>query len=348
MRYIILLFIWILSFHVSFSQKKSYKIHTVAFYNLENLFDTINDPNKNDEASPMFEIKNDRTQIYHQKLKNLAKVISQIGTEKTNTLPTLLGVAEIENRAVLEDLIETEVLKKKNYGIIHYDAPDLRGIDVALLYNKDEFIPMHHLSYELKLWSDKGYRIHTRDQLVVSGYLENELIHILVNHWPSRRGGEKRSRPLREKAAFLNKKICDSVYKKHPKSKIIIMGDLNDNPTNSSLKEVLRTETNLKKVNDTILFNPYEILYKKGYSTLGYRDNIHLFDQIILNGKFISTNFESLSFYKANIFNPEYLTVQTGKYKGYPFRSFSYGTFTNGYSDHYPVYIYLLKKISEK
>lgn len=344
MRFITVISVCTLLCQVIFSQKKTYKIHTVAFYNLENLFDTINDPNKNDEASPMFEIKNNRTQVYTQKLKNLAKVISEIGIEKTNTSPSLLGVAEVENRAVLEDLIQTDILKKKNYGIIHYDAPDLRGIDVALLYHKNVFIPMHHLSYELKLWSDKGYRIYTRDQLVVSGYLENELIHILINHWPSRRGGEKRSRPLREKAAFLNKRICDSIYKKHPKSKIIIMGDLNDNPTNSSLKKVLQTETNLKKINDTLLFNPYEILYRKGYSTLGYRDNIHLFDQILVNGKFISTHFNSLSFYKANIFNPEYLSTQTGKYKGYPFRSFSYGTFTNGYSDHYPVYIYLIKK----
>jgi hypothetical protein len=344
MRFITVIFIWLVSLHVTFGQKKTYKIHTVAFYNLENLFDTINDPNKNDEASPMFEIKNNRGEIYTQKLKNIAKVISEIGHKKTNTLPTLLGVAEVENRAVLEDLIQTNSLKKKNYGIIHYEAPDLRGIDVALLYKKSEFIPMSHLSYELKLWSDKGYRIYTRDQLVVSGYLENELIHIIVNHWPSRRGGEKRSRPLREKAAFLNKKICDSIYKKYPKSKIVLMGDLNDNPTNSSLKKILQTETNLKKVNDTILFNPYEILYEKGYGTLGYRDNIHLFDQIILNGNCISTNYKSLSFYKANIFNPAYLTTQTGKYKGYPFRSFSYGTFTNGYSDHYPVYIYLIKR----
>ena len=344
MRFITVIFIWVLFSHVLFSQKKTYKIHTIAFYNLENLFDTINDPNKNDEASPMFKIKNNRTQVYKQKLKNLAKVISEIGTETVSNSPTLLGVSEVENRTVLEDLIQTDLLNNNNYQIIHYDAPDLRGIDVALLYNKNEFIPMRHLSYELKIWSDKGYRIHTRDQLVVSGYLENELIHIVVNHWPSRRGGEKRSRPLREKAAFLNKRICDSIYKKHPNSKIILMGDLNDNPTNSSLKKVLQSETNLKKVNDTILFNPYEILYEKGYGTLGYRDNIHLFDQIILNGNFISKDYRSLSFYKANIFNPAYLTTQTGKYKGYPFRSFSYSGFTNGYSDHYPVYIYLIKE----
>lgn len=330
----------------SFSQNNEYKIHTVAFYNLENLFDTINNPNTNDEASPMFEIKSNRSQIYAQKLKNMAKVIAEIGTNKTSFSPTLVGVAEIENRQVLEDLLQTKKLKSKNYGIIHYDSPDHRGIDVALLFNKKNFIPISHTSYELKFWSEKGYRLYTRDQLLVSGYLEEELIHIIINHWPSRRGGEKKSRPNREKAAHLNKIICDSLFKTDLNSKIIIMGDLNDNPTNSSLKNVLKTQTNLKKLQDSTLYNPYEILFKKGYSTLGYRDNIHLFDQIIISSSLVSKNksFDTFQLYKAHIFNPPYLTNQMGKYKGYPFRSFGYEGFTNGYSDHYPVYIYLIKK----
>jgi len=339
----------LLCFLFSFGQSNNYKIHTIAFYNLENLFDTINDLHKNDEASPMFAIKNNRSKIYIQKLENMAKVISEIGSEKTHVSPTILGVSEIENRQVLEDLLQTENLRTRNYGIIHYDSPDLRGIDVGLLYNKKQFIPIYHKSYELKFWSDQGYRLYTRDQLLVSGYLENELIHIIVNHWPSRRGGEKKSRPNREKAAFLNRRICDSILKTDSKSKIIIMGDLNDNPTNSSLKNILKTETKLKKIQDTTLYNPYEILFKKGYSTLGYRDNIHLFDQILLSGSLVSKDkkFEDFKLYKANIYNPSYLTNQTGRYKGYPFRSFGYEGFTNGYSDHYPVYIYLLKKIKK-
>lgn len=344
MRNSILFLIVIFFIHQVYSQKNTYSIHTIAFYNLENLFDTINNPNTNDEASPIMEITHNQSSIYNQKLKNLRHVISKIGFEKTNTSPTIIGVAEIENRKVLEDLVNTPKLSK--YGIIHQESPDLRGIDVAFLYDKTQFTPIHHKSYKLKLWSDKGYQIFTRDQLLVSGYLENELIHIIVNHWPSRRGGEKRSRPLREKAAFLNKKICDSIFRKHANSKIILMGDLNDNPTDSSLKKVLQTETNLNKLSDTTFFNPYEILYKKGYSTLGYRDNIHLFDQIIISGSLISKDktYKKFSFYKAHIYNPNYLTTQTGKYKGYPFRSFSFGTFTGGYSDHYPVYIYLIKK----
>ncbi len=342
----ILFTLLVLIFHEGISQKNRYIIHTVAFYNLENLFDTINNPNKNDEASPIMQLKNNRSGIYFKKLENLANVISKIGVDKTNTTPTLLGVSEIENRTVLEDLIHTDILKSKNYGIVHCESPDNRGIDVALLYNKLQFTPIHHISYELKLWSEEGYRIATRDQLLVSGYLENELIHLIVNHWPSRRGGQKKSNPLREKAALLNKKICDSLLESDPDSKIIIMGDLNDNPTNSSLKNILQTETNLKNLNDTIFFNPYEILYKKGHSTLGYRDNIHLFDQILLNGKLITRTYQNLSFYKAFIYNPQYLSNQSGRYKGYPFRSFSNGKFTDGYSDHYPVYVYLVKRVN--
>ena len=342
------LLLGILCFQFLLGQTSRYQIHTIAFYNLENLFDTINNPNTNDEASPMFEIKNNKSKVYTQKLENMAKVIAEIGAEKTNDSPSILGVSEIENRQVLEDLLQTKTLRTKKYGIIHYEAPDLRGIDVALLYDKKKFVPISHKSYELKMWSEKGYRLYTRDQLLVSGYLENELLHILVNHWPSRRGGEKKSRPNREKAAFLNKKICDSIFKTDPNSKIILMGDLNDNPTNSSLKNILQTEKEFEKIRDTTFFNPYEILFDQGYSTLGFRDNIHLFDQIIVSGSLVSKDkkFKDFRFYKAHIFNPSYLTVQTGRYKGYPFRSFGYEGFTNGYSDHYPVYIYLLKKIT--
>ncbi|WP_139957023.1 endonuclease/exonuclease/phosphatase family protein [Flavicella sediminum] len=331
------------------AQTRQYKIHTVAFYNLENLFDTIDHPDKMDEESPILKIKHGRTKIYRQKLNNMAKVLSEIGREKTNTSPSLIGVAEIENRMVLEELIATDYLKAKNYGIVHYESPDQRGIDVGLLYKKDVFIPISHKNHELKIWSDKGYRIFTRDQLVVSGYLENELIYVIVNHWPSRRGGEKRSKHLREKAAFLNKTICDSIFNSDKSAKIILMGDLNDDPTNSSLKTILLTKKHKKKVAPLEWYNPFELLFEHGYSTLGYRDNINLFDQIIVNGNLLSknNNFDDLKFYQARIFNPNYLTVSKGRYKGYPYRSFTNNSFSNGYSDHYPVYLYLLKKRGE-
>ncbi|MDF1517648.1 MAG: endonuclease/exonuclease/phosphatase family protein, partial [Lutibacter sp.] len=186
-----------------FSQKK-YDIKTIAFYNLENLFDIVDDTLKLDEASPIMEIKENRAAFYQLKLNNMAKVLSEIGTEEAKNSPIIIGVSEIENYAVLEDLVNTSYLKDKQYGIIHYDSPDVRGIDVGLLYQISHFKPIYHETFELRLWGDEGYRIYTRDQLLVSGYLGDELIHIIVNHWPSRRGGEAKSRPNREKAAFLN------------------------------------------------------------------------------------------------------------------------------------------------
>jgi len=331
--------------NVLFSQKK-YEIRTTAFYNLENLFDTENDTLINDEASPIMEIKENREVIYQQKLNNMAKVISEIGLAESNNSPVILGVAEVENRKVLEDLVRTDFLRDKNYGIIHYDSPDLRGIDVAFLYQPAFFNPTHHETFELHLWDEKGMRIYTRDQLLVSGYLNDELIHIIVNHWPSRRGGEEASRNKREKAAYLNTQIIEKIRENEPNAKIIIMGDFNDDPTNTSLKEVLKTKASKTAVMEDDIYNPTEEMFKQGQNTLAYRDNLNLFDQIMISSPLLANNNDYTTFkmYKVMVFNPNYLTTQTGKYKGYPFRSFSRTGFLGGYSDHYPIYMYLIRE----
>ncbi|WP_248724797.1 endonuclease/exonuclease/phosphatase family protein [Seonamhaeicola sp. ML3] len=328
------------------AQEKKFKIHTVAFYNLENLFDTINNPNKLDEYSPIMEMKTGRGEAYKQKVKNMARVLADIGKETTKNSPSIIGICEVENRAVIEDLVNDSSLVKKDYGIIHYDAPDARGIDVALLYQKNAFQPIKSSTYELKIFDDQDRsRIYTRDQLLVSGMLENELIHIIVNHWPSRRGGAERSDPKRVAAAKLNKSIVDSLQSLDPYSKIIIMGDLNDNPTNKSVKNVLEAKEKANKVRLKDIYNPFTKIYKNGIGTTAYRDNWFLFDQILFTEPFLKKNSEELNYFKGGIFNANYLTHHKGKYKGYPFRSFSSGTFTNGYSDHYPVYIYLVKEM---
>ena len=334
-----------ISVNISFCQQQ-YKIRTIAFYNLENLFDTFDDPDKMDEESPIMKIKANRDTVYSQKLNNMAKVISEIGEKESKNSPVLIGVSEIENYQVLEDLVTTSYLKNSNYGIIHFDSPDLRGIDVALLYQSNYFTPTNFETFELKLWDEKGVRLYTRDQLLVSGYLDDEFIHIIINHWPSRRGGEEKSRSKREKAAYLNTQIIEKIKLSDPNPKIIIMGDLNDDPTNSSLKNVLKTKTKKKNVQEGDIYNPYEDLFRRGQNTLVYRDNINLFDQIMFTSPLLAVNknYSSYKVYKSSIFNPLYLTTKTGKYKGYPFRSFSNGQFSGGFSDHYPVYIYLIKE----
>ncbi|MBU2950635.1 endonuclease/exonuclease/phosphatase family protein [Tamlana agarivorans] len=340
-----ILFILCLSFATpSKAQDKLYKIHTVAFYNLENLFDTINDPNKLDEYSPMMELKTQRKTAYEQKVRNMAQVLADIGKDLTSKPPALIGVCELENKAVLEDLINHKSLRDFNYKFIHYDSPDIRGIDVALLYREDLFIPINSSSHELKIYGNEK-RVFTRDQLLVRGKLDHEMFHIIVNHWPSRRGGESKSNYKRVAAAKLNKHLIDSLQVIDPYSKILIMGDLNDNPNNSSVKNALGAKSNLKKVNLKGIYNPFSNFYKDGLGTTAYRDAWSLFDQIMFTKPLLDKVYDTFQFYKAGIYNKNYLIQQSGTYKGYPFRSWNYGGFSNGFSDHFPVYIYLIKAI---
>jgi hypothetical protein len=332
----------------TYSQKK-YTAHNIAFYNLENLFDTENDPEKNDEASPIMEMKADREAVYKKKLHNMATVIADIGKEITKNAPVVLGVSEIENIKVLEDLLNEPELKDKNYGIVHFDSPDGRGIDVALLYQKAYFKPTIKSSHELVIYDDDSRnRVYTRDQLLVSGLLEGEMIHVIVNHWPSRRGGEARSRPKRVAAAKLTKHLMDSIQAQDPYAKIFMMGDLNDDPTNASLKEVLQAKSEWDEVKLKGIYNPFENLFKDGLGTTAYRDAWSLFDQILVTKPLLDRDFSSFRFYKAGIYNKYYLTEKRGRWKGYPKRSFSNGSFIDGYSDHFPVYVTVVRQLEEE
>ena len=340
----ITLIILLLSCNILNAQK-SYIVQTVAFYNLENLFDTINNPEKMDELSPMMEIKSNRKEIYLDKLSKLAHVLCDIGKEQNKLPPTIIGIAEVENKKVLEDLIATSPLSDYPYGIIHYDSPDQRGIDTALLYNKDIFKPIYSEAIPANLYND-NVKIHTRDILLVSGFLMNEKIHVLVNHWPSRRGGVKKSSILRERVAQKNLDIIAKIRKEEPNAKIIGMGDFNDNPNDKSFKKVLNTKASKNKLKPGDLYNPFEKMFKEGFNTLTYKSDLFLFDQIFFSDNFITLNkdYQQFKFYKAGIFNPSYMTLQKGQYKGSPKRSFSGSIYLGGYSDHYPVYCYLLKE----
>jgi endonuclease/exonuclease/phosphatase family metal-dependent hydrolase len=340
------LFCLLFVFSLNAQEKRKFKIQTIAFYNLENLFDTINNPNKFDEASPIMELTYNRGEIYKKKVKNMARVISEIGADEAHNSPAIIGISEVENRAVIEDLANDEALYDKDYGIVHFESPDQRGIDVALMYQKALFTPIDVSSHELKIYDDiTRKRVYTRDQLLVSGKLDGDLIHIIVNHWPSRSGGEARSRPKRVAAARLNKRIIDSLQAIDPYAKIFTMGDLNDDPTNASLKKVLKTEKDKDKVKLKGLYNPMENFFRNGLGTTAYRDAWSLFDQIIISKPLLSDDYSSYRFYKAGIFNKLYLTNKKGRYKGYPLRSFADGHFTNGFSDHFPVYVQVIKEI---
>lgn len=225
------------------AQEKQYKIRTIAFYNVENLFDIENDTlTFDDDRTP--EGKDHWTfGRYHQKLHNISKVLSEIGAETTKTSPDIIGICEVENLKVIEDLVNHPTLLNKEYGIVHFDSPDERGIDVALLYKKAAFLPTSFASHRLLLINDEDQRNYTRDQLLVGGMLDDEHYYFMVNHWPSRSGGEARSKPNRMAAAKLNRRIIDSVQRLHRSANIVAMGDFNDDPIDDSFKKILKTNT---------------------------------------------------------------------------------------------------------
>lgn len=325
---------------------KDYQIETIAFYNAENLFDTVDDTLTFDDDRTALGKDKWTEERYHAKIKNIARVLSEIGKEEAGTSPLIIGLCEIENRKVLEDLVCHEYLQKMNYGIIHFDSPDERGIDVALLYKKEGFIPFNSQPRRLMIFEDDK-RDYTRDQLVVSGLIHGEEIHFIVNHWPSRSGGEAKSSYKREKAALLNKRIIDSLYRDDPKAKIISMGDFNDDPTNKSFKKILQTKATVIELKEKELYNPMETMLKQGKGTLAYRDSWNLFDQFILSQSMLSRNFDGFQFYKAGIFSPPYVITQNGQYRGYPFRTYGSSGYEPGYSDHFPVYLYLIREIKK-
>lgn len=319
-----------------------FKAYAVGFYNVENLFDTLDNPAINDE-----EFTPDGKRVwngvkYKDKVANIASVISQLGLEMCEQGISLLGISEIENDTVIEDLVTHPVIRSRNYDYVHHSSKDGRGIDVALIYDKDVFDPINVVPYTVDIKS-MGSSRPTRDVLLVSGNLDGELVHITVNHWPSRSGGEKRTSKYRNLAAQVNRHILDSLLQMDSESKVFILGDMNDDPNNDSMTKYLRAKSKAKNVGLDDMFNPYSNLHKQGLGTTAYRDRWSLFDQIVMSNGLL--NNRDLKYHKAVIFNKKYMIQKWGRYKGYPFRTFSGDEYQGGYSDHFPVFVYLLKPV---
>lgn len=358
-----LLLFLVISAQKNHAQDKKFIIHTVAFYNFENFFDTINNPNFDDEWLPMGS-QNWTSKKYLKKVSNLARVLAEIGSGENPNAPSLIGGSEIENRGVLENLVRDPQLIKNDYGIIHFDSPDNRGIDVAFLYQKKHFKPASAINIPLLIYNKeekiqevfneneeksedvlfqaKGNRIYTRDILLVTGFLDGDEINVLVNHWPSRSSGEKRTSAFREEAGKLNRKIMDSIYKINPNAKIISMGDFNDGPYNKSIKSGMGAKSKKAEVPVFGVYNPFEQMVKEGNATLFYRDAGDIFDQIMVSQTLIKSQYESFQYWKAGIYNKPFLIQATGQYKGYPLR---HSANEVGFSDHFPVYIYLIREV---
>jgi len=329
------------------AQKKDYKPIVIGFYNLENLFDTLDNPMINDEEFLPSGPRNYSGTIYFDKLNKLATVISEMGVEINADGPAVLGVAEVENDTVLNDLIRQKLIASRNYKIVHYDSKDARGIDVGLLYNPKYFTVEASDKLYVQLPGGSKDAYYTRDVLWVKGKLDGETIHIYVNHWPSRSGGEKRSAPGRNAAAQVCKNHIDSIAKIEPDAKIIIMGDLNDDPVNESVAKILGARGTQTDVQKGGIYNPWTEMYKKGYGTLAYQDAWGLFDQIIISYPWLNKEQDGIFFFQQHIFNKEYLVENKGRYKGYPMRTWDGNSYRGGYSDHFPTYLVMLKKVQE-
>lgn len=346
LRLFLLTVLVLITFFTSAQEKQKYKIAVVAFYNLENFYDTVHNPMVNDiEFTPKGE-KGYSGKIYNLKTSKLATVISKIGTdEKPISIdgPALIGVAEIENDTVLNDLIHHPLLSDRKYKFVHYDSKDLRGIDVALLYNPKRFVVED--SKPLILYIKGRPQFHTRDILWVKGKLDGETIHIYVNHWPSRLGGEEESAPYRAAAALLCKKNIDSIAFADGLQKVIIMGDLNDDPTSASIINVLGAKEKKEDVKKGGIYNPWIELFKKGLGTLAYNDSWGLFDQIMVTSLWLDKHQAGYFYFRQHIFKREFMTENIGQYKGYPMRTWDGNNYRGGYSDHFPTYIVLLKKL---
>ncbi len=327
------------------AQKQSVKVAAVGFYNLENLFDTADDPEIKDEEFTPNGKKAWTEDKYAEKLTNMAYVISQMGTDLTPNGLSILGVSEIENRKVLEDLLKEKAIVDRGYQIVHYDSPDFRGIDVAFIYNPKHYEVTKSTPVNVDISQNNDDRT-TRDILHVEGVFDGEPLHILVNHWSSRRGGAKKSAWKRNKAAKQCKTIIDSLKILDSTIKVIVMGDLNDDPNSPSVQSYLMAVGNKKDLRkNKFLYNPYADIYRRGQGSNAYRDSWSLFDQIIMTSSLAKEDENGYYFYKAQVFNKKYLIQKSGKYKGYPLRTFSFDKYQAGYSDHFPSLIYLVKKV---
>lgn len=336
----------ILSFYTSGHAQKPYK---VVFYNLENFFDLENDPDVLDDEFTPDGPKKWTQDKYDKKLSNIEKVFFNIAAID-KSYPVVIGVCEVENRNVLEDIVATRKLSPANYHIVHYDSPEIRGVDAAFLYRPDV----------LQLEGSKAIRtvipslpnFKTRDIVTMWGKIDHEDFFFMVAHWPSRLGGKEVSAFKRIAVGRQMRHIADSVRALRPATKVVMMGDFNDDPTDESVagEKGIGAKIKAKEVRPEDYYAPNAALLKAGYGTLAYGDAWNIFDNMIVSGNLIDGNSDGLKLRKAerskfygNIFKRHYMVQKEGQFKGYPLRTYVGNNFQGGFSDHFPVYIYIGK-----
>ena len=330
--------------------------YVVGFYNVENLFDTVHDRGKNDQAFTPGGENAWTEDKYEKKLSNIATVIRAM-SEKNGRWHTLLGMAEVENDHVLEDLVAREEIAGAGYKFVHVESPDVRGIDCALLYRPDQFKLLDTKTLPYDFNTKRGIvfektpqeqrEFKTRDVLCVRGKLDGEDFIIYVAHYPSRTGDK--GSDLRCRASEILYADLREQERLHPGIKVVVMGDMNDNPADESLAVWLHGRETIEEMGEGDLFSPFFRMHKDGFGTEEYRGEWNIFDCIFVNGALAKPAEGALGIRKSDathygyVFNPPFLVQQEGRYAGTPFRTFSGGQFISGYSDHYPTYIIISK-----
>ena len=323
------------------------KPYKVVFYNFENLFDTIRNPEIYDEEFTPEGPKKWNTPKYTKKINNLSRVLFDIAAIDRN-YPAVIGVSEIENRSVMEDVIAQPKLAPGNYRIVHYDSPEARGVDVAFMYRPDVF--KLEGSFPVKTVVPQLPNFKTRDILTMWGRIDDEPFFFMVAHWPSRLGGKDASEFKRIAVGEQMRRIADSVLKVNPATKIVAMGDFNDDPTDPSMLEGLNAKPKVKDLQPGDFFSPFHAVLRAGMGTLAYGDAWNLFDNIVVSENLVNAKPGELrlvrapgSKYYGNVFKRNYMIQREGQFKGYPLRTYVGNNFQGGYSDHFPVYIYIGK-----
>ena len=321
-------------------------MYGVCFYNLENLFDTINNNGKYDQEFSPSGARQWNGQKYWSKIHNMAYAISHFTSDNTPMGPAVIGVSEIENATVLHDLVRHDLIKKWHLQVVHHDSPDRRGVDVGLLYNPRLFRVLNVTNATVTVEGNPSFR--TRDQMCVTGMMGADKVSIIVNHWPSRLGGQEQSSYLREAAAARVMATVDSLLADDPNQGIIVMGDLNDDPQDKSCAVVMGAKKKMGDVKEPRqFFNPWWATLDKGIGTLAYRGQWNLFDQIMISKYFLGDR-SRLTYMRHEVLNFDFLKTQEGDYAGYPLRTYSAGRFLNGYSDHFPTQVYLVREVRKR
>jgi hypothetical protein len=309
----------------------------IVNYNVENLFDLVDDPKTADDDFLPWGINKWNRERYELKLKRIFKVISNISSWE---YPAVITLTEIENRAVLEDLISATPLTESDYSIIHEESPDPRGIDVAMLYRRSFFRPIKHEALRIQFPFDPSGR--TRDILYVEGLVHQEdTLHFYICHFPSRRGGEAISEPKRIHVASIVRNHIDSIFQVKPHAKIIVTGDFNDEPANNSMQVTLRAKDNPQQMKEGDLYNMMFPMYKKGYGSYKFQTSWNMLDQFAVSASLLDSASSVFTRPSATaIFKPDWLEVADDLNPGTkPFRTYNGPNYLGGYSDHFPVYM---------